>query len=171
MIAIDNNKKFLLKGELKMKQNNDVDFKYTTENIEQYFDNKDDHMKTTIKDRMILFRLSQNLNQLNFSKKINISRSTICEVENGKIFLSTSCLIAIANNFENLNIEWLITGNGKMLKYEFIESTEILELIQTCSDEQRQEVHKIIKDKIYIDKLDEINQSSSALMKDSCNKK
>jgi transcriptional regulator with XRE-family HTH domain len=143
-----------------MEKMNDVDFKDTIENVEIYFKNKDDHMKMTIKDRLILFRLSENLNQLNFSKKINISRSTICEIENGKNFLSTSCLIAITKTFDNLNIEWLITGNGKMLKYEFIDSTEIFELIQTCNNKQRQELHKMIKDKIYIDKLDEINQLS-----------
>jgi DNA-binding XRE family transcriptional regulator len=139
---------------------NDIDFKNMTENIETYFKNKDDHMKMTIKDRIIFFRLFENLNQINFSKKINISRSTICEIESGKISPSTSCLIAIAKNFDNLNIEWLITGNGKMLKYEFIDSTEIFELIQQCNNKQRQEVHKMIKDKIYIDKLDEINQLS-----------
>jgi DNA-binding XRE family transcriptional regulator len=138
-----------------MKKINDVDFKYTKENIEQYFKNKDDHMKITIKDRIIFFRLSQNLNQLNFSKKINISRSTICEIENGKNIPSTSCLVAIAKNFDNLNIEWLITGNGKMLKYEFIDSSVIFELIQKCSNKQRQEVHKLIKDKMYLDKLDD----------------
>lgn len=138
-----------------MKKINDVDFKYTKENIEQYFKNKDDHMKMTIKDRIIFFRLSQNLNQLNFSKKINISRSTICEIENGKNFPSTSCLIAIAKTFDNLNIEWLITGNDKMLKYEFIDSSVIFELIQKCSNKQRQEVHKLIKDKMYLDKLDD----------------
>ena len=132
-----------------------MDFKYTKENIEQYFKNKDDHMKMTIKDRIIFFRLSQNLNQLNFSKKINISRSTICEIENGKNIPSTSCLIAIAKNFDNLNIEWLITGNDKMLKYEFIDSSVIFELIQKCSNKQRQEVHKLIKDKMYLDKLDD----------------
>ena len=132
-----------------------MDFKYTKENIEQYFKNKDDHMKMTIKDRIIFFRLSQNLNQLNFSKKINISRSTICEIENGKNIPSTSCLVAIAKNFDNLNIEWLITGNGKMLKYEFIDSSVIFELIQKCSNKQRQEVHKLIKDKMYLDKLDD----------------
>jgi hypothetical protein len=54
-----------------MEKMNDVDFKDTIENVEIYFKNKDDHMKMTIKDRMILFRLSENLNQLNFSKKIN----------------------------------------------------------------------------------------------------
>jgi DNA-binding XRE family transcriptional regulator len=112
-------------------------------------------MKMTIKDRIIFFRLSQNLNQLNFSKKINISRSTICEIENGKNIPSTSCLIAIAKNFDNLNIEWLITGNDKMLKYEFIDSSVIFELIQKCSNKQRQEVHKLIKDKMYLDKLDD----------------
>jgi len=138
-----------------MKKINDVDFKYTKENIEQYFKNKDYHMKMTIKDRIIFFRLSQNLNQLNFSKKINISRSTICEIENGKNIPSTSCLVAIAKNFDNLNIEWLITGNGKMLKYEFIDSSVIFELIQKCSNKQRQEVHKLIKDKMYLDKLDD----------------
>jgi DNA-binding XRE family transcriptional regulator len=138
-----------------MKKINDVDFKYTKENIEQYFKIKDDHMKMTIKDRIIFFRLSQNLNQLNFSKKINISRSTICEIENGKNIPSTSCLVAIAKNFDNLNIEWLITGNGKMLKYEFIDSSVIFELIQKCSNKQRQEVHKLIKDKMYLDKLDD----------------
>jgi DNA-binding XRE family transcriptional regulator len=138
-----------------MKKINDVDFKYTKENIEQYFKNKDDHMKMTIKNRIIFFRLSQNLNQLNFSKKINISRSTICEIENGKNIPSTSCLVAIAKNFDNLNIEWLITGNGKMLKYEFIDSSVIFELIQKCSNKQRQEVHKLIKDKMYLDKLDD----------------
>ena len=138
-----------------MKKINDVDFKYTKENIEQYFKNKDDHMKITIKDRIIFFRLSQNLNQLNFSKNINISRSTICEIENGKNIPSTSCLVAIAKNFDNLNIEWLITGNDKMLKYEFIDSSVIFELIQKCSNKQRQEVHKLIKDKMYLDKLDD----------------
>jgi len=133
------------------------------ENIEQYYKNKnknkdedeDNHMKMTIKDRIILFRLSQNLNQLNFAKKINISRSTMCEIENGKNVPSTSCLLAIAKNFDNVDIEWLITGNGKMLKYEFIDSTVIFELIQKCSNKQKQEVHKWIKDKMYLDKLDD----------------
>ena len=44
-----------------MEKMNDVDFKDTIENVEIYFKNKDDHMKMTIKDRMILFRLSENL--------------------------------------------------------------------------------------------------------------
>ena len=138
-----------------MEKMNDVDFKDTIENVEIYFKNKDDHMKMTIKDRIIFFRLFENLNQINFSKKINISRSTICEIENGKNIPSTSCLVAIAKNFDNLNIEWLITGNGKMLKYEFIDSSVIFELIQKCSNKQRQEVYKLIKDKMYLDKLDD----------------
>ena len=52
-----------------MEKMNDIDFKNMTENIETYFKNKDDHMKMTIKDRIIFFRLFENLNQLNFSKK------------------------------------------------------------------------------------------------------
>ncbi len=42
-----------------------------------------------------------------------------------------------------------------MLKYEFIDSLVIFELIQKCSNKQRQEVHKLIKDKMYLDNLDD----------------
>jgi transcriptional regulator with XRE-family HTH domain len=71
---------------------------------------------TKINDRIKAFRVHKSLNQNEFSKLLGVAKSTLSEVESGKTKPSIDILIGIANNFDDVNIEWFLTGNGSMLK-------------------------------------------------------
>lgn len=71
---------------------------------------------TAINDRIIAVRKNKQLNQKEFSEIVKIARSTLSEVENGKNRPSTDLIVGIANSFKDINIDWVLTGNGEMLK-------------------------------------------------------
>lgn len=71
---------------------------------------------TTISDRIIEVRKYKGLNQNNFSIETKIPRSTLSEVESGKNQPSTALIAAIANRFKDVDMNWILTGEGTMLK-------------------------------------------------------
>lgn len=58
------------------------------------------------------------MSQSSFSKLLSVKQATISQVENSKINPSLDLIINIAYNFEDVNREWLLTGDGPMLKQE-----------------------------------------------------
>jgi hypothetical protein len=58
-------------------------------------------------------------------------------------------LVGIANAFDDINIEWLLTGNGEMFKSEESESArmKIIDLIESLSEERQKEILSSIIEK------------------------
>ena len=78
-----------------------------------------------------------------------ISPSTLSEVESKKINPSSALLVGIANAFDDINIEWLLTGNGEMFKSEESEPArmKIIDLIESLSEERQKEILSSIIEK------------------------
>ena len=91
----------------------------------------------SITDKIIQIRKYKKLSQKDFACKTMISPSTLSEVESKKINPSSALLVGIANAFDDINIEWLLTGNGEMFKSEESESArmKIIDLIESLSEE------------------------------------
>lgn len=66
-----------------------------------------------MKDRLKKLRDTLNMNQRDFSEKINISQPALALFENGKRVLKDIHISRICNEF-NVNEEWLKNGTGEM---------------------------------------------------------
>ncbi|WP_010577044.1 helix-turn-helix domain-containing protein [Leptospira alexanderi] len=67
----------------------------------------------SIGERLLYFRKSISFSQKQMAEKADIDRSYIAHVENGSI-PSSEFIIKLVNAF-HLSVDWLLTGNGKML--------------------------------------------------------
>ncbi|TGM58545.1 helix-turn-helix domain-containing protein [Leptospira adleri] len=67
----------------------------------------------SIGERLLYFRKSISFSQKQMAEKADIDRSYIAHVENGSI-PSSEFIIKLINAF-HLSVDWLLTGNGKML--------------------------------------------------------
>lgn len=69
-------------------------------------------------ERIIQLRKFLNLSQTDFGKQIGISKSSVSDIEIGRISISERTIISICSKF-NVNEEWLKYGNGNMfLEYD-----------------------------------------------------
>ena len=71
--------------------------------------------KPTIGYRLKKWRKTSDLRLVGLSQKINVAASSISELENDKSLPSTDTLVKLYYN-TNLDILWLLTGNGSMIK-------------------------------------------------------
>ena len=103
-----------------------------------------------INDRITLIRKYKLLNQKTFSEITGVARSTLSEVESGKNRPSSELIAGIANAFNDINIEWLLTGKDEMLKFDIngISKVEqILELVEPLNDNRKDELLRTIIEK------------------------
>lgn len=82
-------------------------------------------MELTVKDRIIKYLEYKQINRSEFSRQIGVSATYIGSMRES---IHPDKLKCIAVKFPDLNIEWLLTGNGTMLK-ENNESLQEKELI------------------------------------------
>lgn len=69
-------------------------------------------------ERILELRNYLNLSQTDFGKQIGISKSSVSDIEIGRISISERTIISICSKF-NVNEEWLKYGNGNMfLEYD-----------------------------------------------------
>lgn len=59
---------------------------------------------------------SENLSRTMFAEKLKINPSNLSHIINGRSNPGYEMLTEIIKNFKDLNIEWLLTGAGKMYK-------------------------------------------------------
>ena len=107
-------------------------------------------MTSGINERITIFREYKSLKQTEFAKLIKVSRSTLSEIENRISNMpSTPVILSIADVFNDINIEWLLTGKGAMLKVDTddtqsIDIKEFVKQIEPMNDKQRHKLLKII---------------------------
>lgn len=67
-------------------------------------------------DRLQQFLSAENLTQSQFADSINVARASISHILAGRNKPSFEFIENVARRYPSLNIEWFITGKGKMYK-------------------------------------------------------
>lgn len=70
----------------------------------------------TIVERLVLFMKEEGLTQSSLSKKIGVSQSTIATLIKRNKGFNADILESLSIVFSDLNINWLLTGDGEMIK-------------------------------------------------------
>ena len=72
----------------------------------------------TINERIVLLISELRMNNNSFSNKISVSPTVIHNIIKGRNAPSYEVIQKIALTFDNINIAWLILGNGEMFLSE-----------------------------------------------------
>lgn len=75
-------------------------------------------MNTPVKERLLQFIDNQNVSVRNFCKEISVSSSYF--TKNGAV--SSDVLEKIVHRYPTINLEWIVTGRGKMLLTQSVEN-------------------------------------------------
>lgn len=67
-------------------------------------------------DRLQKFLSAENLTQAQFADSINVARGGVSHIISGRNYPSYEFIINTMKRYPDLNIEWLLTGKGKMYK-------------------------------------------------------
>lgn len=66
--------------------------------------------------RLQQFMIAENLSQSQFADKIGVARASISHIMSGRNKPGFDFILGMARSFPALNLDWLITGKGKMYK-------------------------------------------------------
>ncbi len=77
-------------------------------------------MENTVYSRILKVRNYNGLNQKEFADKTGVSESSIKKYEKGSSMPGGEFFIGLVQNFPDINIRWLLTGQGEM----FLQSSE-----------------------------------------------
>lgn len=66
--------------------------------------------------RLQQFLSAENLSQAQFADIIGVARASVSHILAGRNKPGFDFIYSMAANFPNLNVEWLVTGRGKMYK-------------------------------------------------------
>ena len=70
-------------------------------------------MKSTVKERLTEYLKAKRISKSEFGKVIGVSNAYVSAIRKT---ISTEKIQSIASSYPDLNIEWLLTGEGEMLK-------------------------------------------------------
>ena len=102
----------------------------------------------SVKQRIKYFIKSENMTVLDFERKIEVANGYVNSISKG---IGTEKLEKILEIYPNLNLEWLITGSGEMLKTNTTQavaseepaatSAEIIELATKLGEQINENKH------------------------------
>lgn len=78
-----------------------------------------------MKDRIIKFLTHENISATRFADEIGVQRSSISHILSGRNNPSYEFIFKMLSRYKLLNAEWLITGNGNMIKKSDQNTTNI----------------------------------------------
>ena len=97
---------------------------------------------TKMNKRFKLWLESQNLNANSLSKLVDLNRSSISHIVNGRNKPSIDMLEKILSIYPNLNLNWLITGFGSMnIDQNTIDKKEINKVVVFYKDSSYYELN------------------------------
>lgn len=76
------------------------------------------NIQCKMKDRIRQIMEYEGLNAAQFSKKVQINGSALSHILNDRNLPSSSALMRIISACPEIDVEWLMTGKGEMLKSE-----------------------------------------------------
>ena len=68
--------------------------------------------------RLLQFLAAENISQAAFADKINVARASVSHILKGRNKPGYDFFEGIIRNYPSLNLEWLLTGKGKMYKFD-----------------------------------------------------
>lgn len=80
-------------------------------------------MKTIVLQRVIAIKDYKMLSVNKFAEKVGMAQTTVNNYFIGKRAVSLELIYAVLNAFEDISAEWLLRGEGAMLKGESTQST------------------------------------------------
>lgn len=92
-------------------------------------------MNNTLEIRILeVFKLS-GMNRHDFVSKVGISNAVLSHLSSGRNKAGTDLVVQILTQFPDINPDWLVLGNGVMLRSEMKQSNEKLksELLERIS--------------------------------------
>jgi len=101
---------------------------------------------TSIADRIKAVRSALKLSQREFSRRINISQSLYCDIENGAFECKERYLKLISSEF-GVNQDWIRVGNGDMFSIPPPDARldYVVEIFKQFDTETQDEVLGILK--------------------------
>lgn len=96
---------------------------------------------STLIDRIEAVRLHKKLNLKDFSESVKIARTTYSEVKSQKTKPNSELLVGIATTFRDIDMNWVLTGEGLMLRTEKgvevepKQLAEVVEVVETALQE------------------------------------
>ena len=81
-------------------------------------------MENTVKQRLIKYLDFKKVNKSEFARRINVSNAFVSSIRKS---IQPDKIKRIALNFSDLNINWLLTGEGEMLKDTSIGGDSIIQ--------------------------------------------
>jgi len=81
-------------------------------------------------DRILLVLKIKNLSPSKFADEIGIQRSSMSHIMSGRNLPSLDLILKMLQQFKDINPEWLMQGNGPMLKTSQIDLFETAEQIK-----------------------------------------
>jgi len=110
----------------------------------------------SVKERIMAFVKSQRISNSEFCRTIGVSNAFISSM---RVSLQPDKIESIALNYPQLNVDWLLTGEGQMLKSESTNPTINVMENQTLVEELRDRITSLEK------QLNEKQQFCEFLMK------
>ena len=68
--------------------------------------------------RLMQFLAAENISQAAFADRINVARASVSHILKGRNKPGYDFFVGIIKSFPTLNLEWLLTGKGKMYRTE-----------------------------------------------------
>lgn len=97
-------------------------------------------MISGIGKRIKQIRLNENLSQADFALKIGVKQSNLSHMEGGGKKIPLEILHNIISNFNNYNIEWVLTGTGEIMRTYISQpdgSTEHNSKCEKCAEKEK----------------------------------
>jgi len=100
----------------------------------------------TVGERVKAVRYMLNIKQKEFALAIKVTQSAISQIENGTVSISSDTLTNISSTY-NVNINWLLTGQGSMFIGENTNNKDAMnEDIQRTNEKLMQKILNLEKD-------------------------
>ena len=69
-------------------------------------------------ERLKQFLAAENISQAAFADKIDVARANVSHILSGRNRPGYDFFASLIRNYPSLNIEWLLTGKGKMYRFD-----------------------------------------------------
>lgn len=104
-----------------------------------------------VNNRIMLIMKEKSLNKNSLSKLLGLSQPALLKIETNKNLPSFKLLFELIKNFPDVSPEWILTGNGTMLREERKrlepdDQEHLIEVFQKCNEELA-ELRKAMTDK------------------------
>ncbi|MHC1780985.1 MAG: helix-turn-helix transcriptional regulator [Bacteroidales bacterium] len=119
---------------------------------------KQKFQEESVNKRIMLIMREKNLNKNSLSKLLGISQPALKKIESNVNLPSFKLLFELLSNFQDINPEWLITGNGKMYRAEeektLSKSTLVSsDLLEEAQRQSKELINMLKQSQVQVDNL------------------